>query len=699
MMRPQVLSALVITVLFLLTDLHAQTRNYADHVVIARDEWGVPHIKGDTDADVAYGLAWANAEDDLKTMQDFLILIKGLNGRVKGKEGAVTDFFVKAVAVTELVEAKYETDLSDDMKRYIDGYVAGLNDYVASHKKEVRMKRIFPVTPHDIVKGYVLAMTLISGAQDPVGDIVDGKLDDMNAKGSNAFAFSGNKTTNGNSILCSNPHMPFEGLFSWYEAHLVSDEGLNVMGALFPGGISIFLGTNQNLGWTHTWNGGDLVDVFHLEMNPDNKLQYKFDGEWVDLEKDKAKLKVKLAKALPVIGVKRDIYFSKYGPTFQSKNGEFYSVRYGAGMDIRVIEQVYRFNKAKNLEEYRAALDMQSMARFNVVYADKDGHIFYLDNGMVPVRDRAYDWKNAVPGNTSKTLWTEFYPIDSLPMVTDPNCGYVYNTNNTPYDATAPEENIEPGAIPEIMGFRMGNNNRSRRFQELMVQHEKVDFDLTRKIKFDSQYPDSSGFLVSVIGALEALEFEGNEDLEPLAKKMLSWDRVADGASEEGAMFLLVVNYVFDKKGLDDHAFFGPIEVEKPLMIEALRNAKDHMVKYFGTLNVALKDLQRMRRENGVDVPMPGFADALAANYAKPAEDGRYVGFVGDSYTLIAEYDSTGVVRLETLATYGASTDPESPHYSDQLTELWQYQKTKPMTLDWEQVKKDAERIYAPVAE
>lgn len=678
------------------TTLLAQ-RNYAEHVTIARDEWGVPHIYGATDSDVAYGLAWAHAEDDFQTVQEFLVLCKGMNGRVDGKDGAVTDFVVQALAVREIIDERYEKDLTAGFRNYVEAYATGLNDYAASHKKEVLLKKALPFTGKDIIQGYMLAMTLISGAHSPIEKIIDGKFDTPQAKGSNAFAFSPNKTSNGNTILCSNPHQPFSGLFSWYEAHLVSDEGMNVLGALFPGGVSIFLGTNKNLGWTHTWNGGDLVDVFRLEMNPDNPEQYMFDGEWRDLKKSKAKLKVRLKKWLPVLGVKRDIYFSVYGPTFKSANGEFYSIRYGAGMDIRVAEQVYRFNKADNLTEYREALDMQSMARFNVVYADKDGHIFYLDNGMVPVRERGFDWVNVVPGNTSKTLWTEFYPIDSLPMVIDPSCGYVYNTNNTPYDATCQEENIAWGDIPSIMGFRTGNNNRSMRFQELMNIYEKVDFELTKAIKFDQHYPDSSEFLVSVVNSMANLDLNGeNEDLKPLAERMMKWDRNAVGSSTEASLFLLVFDYVFTKEGLDDHAFFKSLEVDKPVLVEALRNAKQHLVQYFGTVDVPLRDLQRMRRGQKVDVPMPGFADALAANYAKLSDDGRFVGFVGDSYTLISEYDSTGLIRVETLITYGASNRPESPHYADQLTKLWQHQKTKPMTMDWEEVLKTAKVVYHP---
>ncbi|MDX2002591.1 MAG: penicillin acylase family protein [Chitinophagales bacterium] len=668
-------------------------RDYAAHVTIARDKYGVPHIYGQTDADVAYGLAWAHSEDDFKTIEEALLMTKGLNGLANGKDGAITDFFVHAMGIKALVDSKYETDISPEFKLYLDGYAAGLNAYAATHKKEVRIPKAFPVCGKDLIQGYVLQMVLISYAHKPIEKIIKGKFDQMVTKGSNAFALSAPKSESGNTMLCVNPHVAFEGLFSWYEAHLKSDEGLDLLGALFPGGVTIFLGTNQNLGWAHTWNGLKLTDVYRLKMNPDKKNQYWFDGKWEDLQTGKAKLRVKLKKWLPRIPVGKKLYWSKFGPTFKSKNGEFYSIRVAANMDIKAAEQWYRMGKAANKEEFMTAVKMNSIIRFNLIYADKVGNISYIDDGMIPQRNNNLNWEQPVRGDTSLYLWTTWYPTDSLPSVHNPGCGWVYNTNNTPYDATCKEENIPFGKFSPNMGFRTGNNNRSTRFKELMNEHDKVSFDEMKSIKFDISYPAGSEFIVSVLKQLDISC--SKPELEELRKRMINWDRKAAPESTEATLFMVTIAYIFDKKDYDDNSFLGSIVIEKELMEEALQYTYNHLMAHFGSTNVPISQLQRVRR-GSLDLPMPGFPDALAANYSKQdKETGRYYGYVGDTYTMLVEYGPKGPIRIETLSVYGSSARPDSPHYNDQMR-LFSKQQTKTMTMDWQQILKEAERVYQP---
>lgn len=691
------LVTLLLFVCLFATNTVTAQRNYAENVTIARDTFGVPHIYGKTDADVAYGLAYAHCEDDFKTLYEMLVMIKGHNGRATGVKGATTDFFVHSLGAKAIAEERYETDISPEFRAYLEAFAAGINDYAKAHPKEYKIKRVFPVTGKDIVQGYVLQMTLISDAHKPVGEIIDGKFDKMveeEPKGSNAFAFSPNRTANGNTMLCVNPHVPFEGFFSWYEAHIKSDEGLDMVGALLPGGVTLFLGTNQHLGWAHTWNGLDLVDVFHLKMHPSKKNLYWLDGQWHKLETSVAKLRVKLKKWLPVIPVRKKIYWSEYGPTYKSKNGEFYSIRFGANQDIRVAEQWFKMNKAQNFEEFREIIKMGALARFNIVYADKEGHIFYVNNGMIPVRNSAYNWTAVLPGDTLATLWTSLHEIDSLPMIQDPECGFVYNVNNTPYNATCDEENIPYGQYAADMGFRMGNNNRSMRFQQLMGEYAEVDFEIMKKIKFDNSYPDTSAFIHSVMMMMDTTDISDKPDLHKMKMAMRTWDREASPQSTEATLFLIVFDYVFKKKGYSDGAFMGPVVIESELFVEALEFTKERLMTHFGSLEVPIEKVQRVRRGEA-DYYMPGFPDALAANYSKRMDDGTYEGFIGDAYTLLVEYDKTGPIRIETLHPLGASARPDSKHYTDQMP-LFSKQTPKPMTMDWDEILKTAERVYHP---
>lgn len=673
----------------------AQSYHYAERVTIIRDNWGVPHIYGRTDADVAYGLAWANCEDDFHTVQENLLPAKNLLGRVKGKEGAALDFLAQFFGSHHIVSQLYDTVISAEYKKYLEAYCQAINDYAITHPDEVLVKKAFPVTPIDILASYHLTSALISLAHEPVRQALKGKLDTMEVSfGSNAFAVNSRKSENGHTFLVVNPHVAFEGFFSWYECHLVSQEGMNVLGATMHGGSSIFVGTNEHLGWAHTWNKYDLTDCYHLKMHPKKQLFYEFDGEWKKLKKHRARLTVKLSKLLPPIAVRRTFYESIHGPVIKSKKGHYYAIRWGAMHEIRTGEQWWRMNKTKNFEEFYQILQMNALPRFNVIYADKEGNLFFLDNGIVPKRTGHYSYHNVVPGHTSQTLWNAFYTTDELPQLKNPDCGYIFNTNNTPYHATCEENCQLPGQWDPHIGLRYGDNNRSERFIELIEAQERVGFDDLKRIKFDTQYPEKSTFFQS-IEFINYINPEDYPDIKDILKSMQQWNKKVDMLDIAPTYYLLAFDYIFSKKKYDDQQFLSGIEIDEPFFIESVRYVKQHLMKYFGTTAVPLHQIQVIRRGHK-EYPMPGFPDVLAANYSKKSKDGKYVGFVGDAYTLLVEYDSNGPVRIESLVVYGSSSQPENPHYADQLEKLWIYQQTKPMSMQLEEILKQASRIYHP---
>jgi acyl-homoserine-lactone acylase len=681
--------------ILLFSEIQAQTRNYSQHVEIVRDQWGVPHIYGKTDPDVAYGLAWANAEDDFKTMQENFLPVKGLMGKWKGKDGAPLDFLVEFLGSMKLAEAKYDKEISPEFKKYLEGYCQGINDYAKAHPEEVEFKGAFPIKPVEVVATYHYLMALITALQDQLKNVMDGKMDSMAVKfASNAFAVNNLKSENGNPILVVNPHLRFEGWFSWYEAHLVSEEGMNMMGALFHGGTSIFVGTNEHLGWSHTWNKYDLVDTYKLKMHPTKELSYEFDGEWKTLQKHKVKLKVKLKNWLPTITVNKTFYTSLIGPVLNSKNGEFYALRWGAMDEIRTAEQWYKMTKAKSFDEFYQTLEMNALPRFNIVYADRDQNIFYIDNGIVPKRKADFDWKTVVPGNTSKTVWNEFYSTKELPQVLNPSCGYVYNTNNTPFSATCESDLLIVGNWDRYMDYRTGENNRSGRFKEFIEEEERLDFDDLKRIKFDNRYPKDGTFLrsISIINEVDADKYP---DLKDIITSMQTWDKIADPQSIAATYFLIALTYIFDKFSLSDESFIDGVQLDESQAIEAISHTKEHLMKYFQTIHVPLKDIQVIHRGDK-DYSMPGFPDVLAANYSKPRKvDGKFEGIMGDTYTMIVEYGKNGPIRIESLVNFGSSAHPESKHFDDQL-QLWIKQQTKSMTFDKEEILKSKERIYHP---
>lgn len=661
-------------------------------VQIVRDKWGVPHIFARYDHEVAYGLAWANAEDDFATVQELLIAGRGMAGRHMGKDGAKRDYMSHLFDVRGQVNAQYDTVFSAHVKRYIDGYAQGLNAYAYGHPDEVLVPGLFPIEGRDIAYTNVFAACIVSGAHNEVAAVLSGEYDGGRTwMGSNAMAVNADRSDDGSTILMINPHQPMEGPFSWYEAHLCSEEGLNILGGLFPGGPAVFLGTNENLGWAHTVNKLDLVDTYKLEVHHRRKRLYRVDGEWHRMKVRPVVLRVKLSELLTV-PVPKLTYWTKYGATLRSKDGEFYAIRLGANERVNTLEQMFRMNKARNFDEFYDALSMDAYPRYNVVYADREGNIMYLNNGLIPVRDDAYDWAAVLPGNTSSTLWTGFHPISERPQLINPSCGYVFNTNNTPFNATCQSENLRKDDFPAYFGFEPGDNNRSSRMMELLEEYERLSLEDVKRIKFDCQYPDSSAFLTSIDNFMKLDPNRFPEVAESIVK-MQNWDRRATTDSEAAGMFMLTYQYIFDKFKLGVNTFMDGISVPEETYIEAVDYAQNHLMEYFHTLDVTLGELQlhvRGDKEYGVN----GFPDALAANYSMPYTNGRFKSFVADSYVQFAQWKD-GELKLESLHPYGSSNREGTVHYNDQM-ELYVEQRTKPMTLDRETIMRDAERIYHP---
>jgi len=653
------------------------------NITIARDSFGVPHIFAPTDAEGAYGLAWAHAEDDFNSIQQVALPARGMMGRAYGKKGAVGDYVFRLLRCREITEEKWHT-LSPQFIRLIEGYVQGLNDYAAAHPKEVLVKGLFPVSTKEYIASSVLAVSVFNGAERALTSIMNGtapKALESDPKGSNAIAVHPTKTNTGEAFLVVNAHQPNEGPQAFYEAHVCTDEGWNVLGGLLAGGPCILHGANEHLGWAHTVNNVDRVDVYQLKINPNNSNQYRFDGQWLNLEKAKVKLKV---KGVPV-SIKRVAYWCKYGATIKTKQGVF-AIRMGANMEIRALEQWYRMNKAKNFSQFYEALSMQGLSMFNIVYADRHDTIFYVNNALVPIRDTAaqFNWRSTLPGNTSRTLWTQFKKLNELPQYVNPGSGYLFNTNHSPFLATAPGYNLNPAKYSKADGWEMYHNNRSLRFNELMPEQEKIDMDKLKAIKFDKRYPQRLAFGV-IIDSMYAVDPEAYPQWRSVIENFQQWDRNGVPDSKGAAVFLLSYHHMQNRQG-------GPIS--KAEALATYEAAHNYQMQHFGHSQATLGNVQKLVRGND-EQPMYGLPDVLAAEYSVPYKKGLRKVTVGDAYIMFIRYRKTGLPVIETINTYGASARPESPHFADQMP-LYMQQKTKPMTLDKQLVLQTAEGIYHP---
>ncbi len=665
------------------------------NVEIVRDKWGVPHIYGKTDADATYGLAWAVCEDDFGTIQRMLLTVKGRLAETDGKGGAVLDFISFISGAEEIVDTSYESTFSPEYKKIVEAYTQGLNDYAAANPQEVVRPKLFPVTSRDVIAQYILTNVLLTGVYLDVQKIFLGdikKYETNLPSGSNAFAISSSRTKDGQTYLAINSHQPLEGLFSWYEAHIVSDEGMNILGGTFPGGMNVFLGTTPNLGWACTLNSPDLDDVYKLEMNPKHRLQYKFDGKWETLQVRKKTIHVKLGAIR--IPFTKTFYWSKYGTTLKNKDG-FYSIRFPANMDIRGSEALYHLNKARNFTEWKNVMAQNAFPGVNFIYADRTDTTFYVSNGQFADRNPKYDWEKVLPGNSSQTLWQKpFLPFSELPQVLNPKSGYLLNTNNSCFEISGAGDNPDIKKINPTYGFGTERNNRSIMGHYLLAQQDKFSYEEFKKIKFNQSFNDSLyEYGLNNIPVLFNLSPEKYPDLVDAIAVLKNWNRSSDVNNKEAALVTFTMYPLIDKitsRGRENEAN----SFTEKEYVDALRSAKKHMLKYFSTLTISLGDVQKHVRGN-VELPFGGMPEVLAANVTQPYKNGMRKTFVGESYIELVRY-SKDTLEIETVNAFGASSKPGAPHSTDQM-QMYVEQKLKLMTIDKAKIYQQAERIYHPI--
>jgi acyl-homoserine-lactone acylase len=639
------------------------------NVRIVRDSWGVPHIIGHTDADVAYGLAIAHAEDDFRNLEEIVAAVRGRAGAITGTDGAKFDFAGAFLGANQTADRHY-AELSAATRALVEAYAQGLNRYAERHPSEQRVQGLFPVNGKDIVAGFMLRSPFFFGLDTPLGALVDNKLPPRDAgpadeRGSNGFAVAGRRSADGVTRLIVNSHQPWEGGVSWWEVVVHSDEGWDFAGALFPGAPYPLLGHNKVLGWTNTVNRPDLIDTYKLVLDESGD-NYRFDGKWLLLEKSRVWLRVKFGPI--TLPVPRTLWRSKYGPVIKNDLGAF-ALRYAGIDDVRQVEQYYRLNKARDFAEWRNVMATQGISGTNFVYADAKGHIGMFYNARFPDRAKGYDWKGVLPGDTSKTLWTGYLPWSADPMTIDPAAGWVANSNNTPFLSTAPADEQDRAAFAPEMGVETYVTNRALRSQALFgALNGPISREQLLRIKFDKSY-DPAGWAGKWLRQVAAVDTSKSLDLAAAQKLLAQWDWALDGRNTADTLAVILLASA-------SHAAY--MNMAEPDPAVELRIAVDRLKADFGRLDVPLGNFQRLRRGK-VDLPVFGGPDTIRAIYGAPGPDGRRVANNGDGFIMLIEFAPDGVARSQSVHQFGAATTRTlSRHYGDQ-SPLFAAQKWKPI--------------------
>ncbi|HZL00808.1 MAG TPA: acylase [Caulobacteraceae bacterium] len=681
----------VVLGVFILADLAAQppapdiqplvARAKAFRVRIRRDDFGVPHILGATDPDVAFGIGYAHSEDDFATIQDAALGTRGTLAGWEGRDGATTDYLVRLMRVNGTVAAGYGR-LPADLRAVLEAYADGVNYYAARHLSKVA-PGLLPLTGADVAAGFVFKTPFFYGLDDTLKTLIaptHGKP--MDPIGSNGVAVAPSRSADGATRLLVNSHQPYAGPVAWYEAVLQSGQGWHVAGGFFPGTPFMLHGHNAHLGWANTVNDPKLVDIYRLTINPANADQYRLDGHWRNFDRADAAIRVKLWGPL-FWTVHKPVLWAAQGPVLATDHGVF-AFRWAGIGETRQALQYYRLNKAANLAEWKAAMALQALPSINYIYADEAGNIGYVYNGLFPDRDPRLDWKGILPGDRSDLIWRHYLPFDRVPQIWNPKSGFVFNSNNTPFQATGPGDALKPADFPATMGLQTNMTNRAYRAEETFGADTCITAAAFRAYKFDLAYSPRSD-MAKVVAAVLALDPRGDRDIAAAQTLLAAWDRRTNIASRGAALAVLTA------VPLADALEAGRLPDVRAPLLAAIRTLKTH----FGRIDPRWGEVNRIIRGK-FDLPIDGGPDTFRAVYGRPQPDGRLKAEAGDTLIMFVAWDRAGKLSSQSIHQFGSATlDKSSPHYADQ-TPLFAAMKTKPVLFTEDELAGHIEEDYAP---
>lgn len=664
--------------------------------VIARDRWGVPHVFGRTDPDVAYGVAYAHAEDDFATLQETIAMARGRLGALTGADGAKVDYTLHLLGARETAHRDYGKQPAD-VRALLDGYASGLNAYARRHPGEVRLAKLFPANGEDVATGFVLRTPFFFGLDATLGALAGDKPlpretagpapdyryeGEAMPNGSNAFVVAPRRSGDGATRVLSNAHQPWRGPVAWYELSVESGTGWHFSGATFPGVPFPVLGHNATLGWTNTVNRPDLTDVYRLVTDAAH-TRYRFDGRWRPLAATRVWLPVRFGPF--VLPVPRMVYRAVQGPVIVNRSGA-YAIRYAGADQLRMIEEYYRLTRARTFAEWRGALAIQGVPATNFLYGDAAGNIAYVYNASFLRRKPGFDYAHVLPGDTSRDFAPGTVPWSAVPQLVNPASGFLVNANNTPYQAAGPGSEIRPGDSSPLLGIETDTTNRGTRAIELMSATPRIDRAALLRIKYDTGV-SRSGWGGKWFADLGAADPRGDALVARAQALLKRWDWNLDGRGPADALACILM-----RTGQKWHYQRRP-ELDPR---DALLKAAAYLEKHFGRIDPPLGRMLRLR-QGSVDLPLDGGPEVLRAGSSwDEAGDGRLVVKHGDSFIMLMEWRKGQRVASHSVQPFGAATTrPSSPHYADQA-KLFVAHRLKPTWFWRDELRGNVERVERP---
>jgi acyl-homoserine-lactone acylase len=694
----------------------------AQKVTIIRDNWGIPHIYGKTDADAVFGLMYAQCEDDFKRIEMNYIEKLGRLSEIKGQSVLYNDLEIKLLIDIDEAKADYKK-AAPWLKKLLNSYAAGINYYLYKHPevKPLLLTRFEPWFPLLWTDGSIGA---ISTADLSVGELkafYSGNNDkvayqerEKNVQtGSNGFAFAPTKTASGNAILYINPHTTF---YFRPEVQVTSEEGLNVYGAVTWGQFFVYQGFNENCGWMHTSSNVDVADMYAEKIVSKNeKLFYEYDNKLIPvIEKE---ITIKYLENDKLIPKKFKTYFTNNGPIMAKRDGKWISLK-SNNRSMNSLVQSWVRTKSKGFEDYKKAMDLKANTSNNTVYADNKGKIGYWHGNYIPVRDKNLNWSKVMDGTTSATQWKGLHDVSETVHLYNPANGWLQNCNSTPYtvagDNSPKKENYPAYMAPDGENFRGINAVR------IFSKGEKYTLDKVIADGYDSKLSIFEILIPALLNHFEKdiklTDLEYSDLSEPISI-LKNWDyyanenSVATTLANEWAYKLdPIIQKAYINEGEKDQVEntrnFAKNATDEQLIPQLQATIKELTTKW-GTWKVTWGEINRFQRLSGdlnltyndtlASLPIgygPGSWGSLPSYKSSFQKDTkkRY-GYNGNSFVCAVEFGTK--VKAKSLLAGGNSGDPKSKHFNDQA-EMYRKGQFKDVLFYKEDVEKNAERTYHP---
>lgn len=700
----------------------ARWKKHAANVTIIRDDFGVPHIYGKTDADAVFGLLYAQCEDDFQRVEMNYLEKLGRVSEVKG-EGSLYDDLLNQILIDTQATKKDYANSPAWLKLLMNAFADGINYYLYTHPatKPAVLKRFEPWFPLMWTDGSIGAISTADINMTEFRNFFSGKnelaaqtnwLCDTLQNGSNGFAFAPSVTASKNAILYINPHT---SIYFRGEVHMVSEQGLNVYGAVTWGQFFVYQGFNERCGWMHTTSYNDAADSYTEKLQQtDGKWYYEYEGKQIPAALRKYTIWVKQGNEYR----KKEFntVFTGHGPVIAKRDGNFLSLK----ADNRIMNgliQCWQRNKARNLTEYKKTMDLIGNISNNTVYADADGNIAFWHGNRIPIRDEKYDWSKPVDGTTIATEWKGYYPVKDIVQCINPKNGWLQNCNSTPF-TVAGENSPKETSYPYSMAYH-DENFRGIHAQRLLA--EGKDYTLPKVIAagYDTRMTAFEILIPALVNAFKTTITKTDYSyLNEAVNILQKWDyRCGENsvattlAIHYGEMIVQNVSAVEipgpHKASLVDRARKYAAEGNPFEMIALFAAVYESLVKKYGTWNIPWGQINRFQRispdiDNKYDDAKPslpiGFTSSAwgtLPSYISRTYNGsgnRY-GSHGNSFICVVEFGKK--IQARSLLAGGQSGDPSSSHFFDQ-GEMYTKGKFKDVYFYKEDVLNHKEKQYHP---